>query len=533
MKKAIAIAIAAFCCITANAQEINAVVTRQDKNNNGWYQLSSQPSAVLGENDAVSIVVNGQTKETYTLSDDNTLTILFGSAINEEVNTSNLTVSHPILIQNGGKLTVSGTMSNDDAQDLVIEDGGQLICSNSVAATVKKTIVNANSKAPKDHWYTISSPVHTGSNDYVTIGAETTVNLTASSYDMFAYDESSHTWLNQKAHGALGDDDYSAGFDIMTAGQGYMYRNSGNKLSFVGNANVGDVTIGLSYTSDLDMTNMRGFNLIGNPYTHSIAKGSSKAIDNTNLSTGCYVLSNSGTWTSITDGNEIKPNQGVLVETSAAVANFQIKDINYTGSKHNNDNLQFIVENAEYSDAAYAWFDKGIGLTKINHRNDRAPMIYIPQDGHNYAIAIMSDDTKVFGLNFKAATMGQYTLSYKATGEYNYIHVIDRLTGEDVDMLLDDKYTFVATPNDQENRFIVMLGYMPDYSEGNDDVFAYQSGNEVLVSGTGGLQVFDVTGRQVMTTTINGAESINVPAKGVYILRLVGNEIKTQKIVVR
>lgn len=534
MKKAIAIAIAAFCCITANAQEINAVVTRPSDGNQNHYQLSSNPNVVLGNDNTITFKLGDtQQGQPYTLTGSNTYTVLFSSVISSEVNENNLTVSHPIIITDGGKLTVSGTMINADAQDLIIEDGGQLICSNSVAATVKKTIVNANSKAPKDHWYTISSPVHTGSNDYVTIGAETTVNLTASSYDMFAYDESSHTWLNQKAHGALGDDDYSAGFDIMTAGQGYMYRNSGNELSFVGNANVGDVTIELSYTSDLDMTNMRGFNLIGNPYTHSIAKGSSKAIDNTNLSTGCYVPSNSGTWTLITDGNEIKPNQGVLVETSAAVANFQIKDINYTGSKYNNDNLQFIVENAEYSDAAYAWFDKGIGLTKINHRNDRAPMIYIPQDGHNYAIAIMSDDTKVFGLNFKAATMGQYTLSYKATGEYNYIHVIDRLTGEDVDMLLDDKYTFVATPNDQENRFIVMLGYMPDYSEGNDDVFAYQSGNEVLVSGTGGLQVFDVTGRQVMTTTINGAESINVPAKGVYILRLVGNEIKTQKIVVR
>ena len=441
----------------------------------------------------------------------------------------NVGTTGPIVIESGSILDMSTyNLTCTDPTKLVIEDGGQLVCSNSVAATVKKTIVNANSKAPKDHWYTISSSVHTGSNDYVTIGAETTVNLTASSYDMFAYDESSHTWLNQKNNGG------AAGFDKMNAGQGYMYRNSGNKLSFVGNTNVGAVDMPLSYTSDLDIATLKGFNLIGNPYTHSIAKGSDKAIDNASLSTGCYVLSNSGTWTLITDGNEIKPNQGVLVETSTAVANFQIKDITYVApSKYNNDNLKFVVENAEYSDAAYAWFDKGIGLTKINHRNDRAPMLYIPQDGHNYAIAIMSDDTKVFGLNFKAATMGQYTLSYKATGEYNYIHVIDRLTGEDVDMLLDDKYTFVATPNDQENRFIVKLGYMPDYSEGNNDIFAYQTGSEILVSGTGELQIFDVTGRQVMTTTINGAESISVPAQGVYIFRLVGNEIKTQKIVVR
>lgn len=424
-----------------------------------------------------------------------------------------------IIITTGGSLTIA--------------DGGQLICSNSVAATVKKSIANANAKDPKNHWYTISSPVHTGSNNYVTIGNETTVNLTNNgAYDMFAYEESTHTWLNQKNNGEAN------GFDKMYAGQGYIYRNSGNELSYVGNTTVGPVNIALSYTSTLDVADLKGFNLIGNPYTHSIAKGSGKAIDNTKLSTGCYALTNSGTWTIIEDGNEIKPNQGVLVEVSETVADFQIKDINYVAptpdpGKYKNDNIKFIVESSEYSDAAYAWFDKGIGLTKINHRNENAPMLYIPQDDNNYAIATMTDDTKAFNLNFKAATAGKYTLSYKATGNYNYLHVIDRMTGEDVDMLLEGEYSFIGTPKDSENRFIVRLEYMPNYSEDGNDIFAYQSGSDIYVSGQGELQIFDVTGRSVMTTTINGAESINLSAKGVYILRLVGSEIKTQKIVVR
>lgn len=200
---------------------------------------------------------------------------------------------------------------------------------------------------------------------------------------------------------------------------------------------------------------------------------------------------------------------------------------------YNQEYLQFVVANDDYEDVAYALFDKGYGLNKINHRNADVPMLYIPQNGQDYAIAMMNDNIKVFGLNFKAATMGQYTLSYKANGEYNYLHVIDRLTGSDVDMLLEGEYKFIATPNDKDNRFIVKLEYMPDYSESDDEIFAYQTGSEVLVSGSGELQIFDVTGRQVMTTTINGAEAISVPAQGVYIFRLVGNEVKTQKIIVR
>ncbi len=435
------------------------------------------------------------------------------------------TLTSRIIVPNGMTLTINGHLGTT-AANLVIEDGGQLICGNSVAATVKKTIEAPSAKDDVYGWYTISSPVHTGTNSYVTIGNETTVNLTADSYDMFAYDEANAQWLNQKEGSG------AAGFTQMNAGQGYMYRNSGNVLSFVGNTNVGAITYPLSYSSTNE--SLKGFNLIGNPYTHSIAKGSGKAIYDSHLSTGCYALTNSGTWTLIEDGNEIKPNQGILVQTSTEVSDFQINDINYVApAKYNNDNIKFMVSNNDYEDVTYAWFDKAYGLSKINHRDNKAPMLYIPQDGRDYAIATMSDDTKVFGLNFKAGTMGQYTLSYKATGEYNYLHVIDRLTGEDVDMLMDGKYTFMASPSDNDERFIVKLEYMPDYGEGDSDVFAYQTGSEVLVSGEGELQIFDVTGRMVISRTIMGAEAISVPSQGVYIFRLVGTEVKTQKIVVR
>ena len=160
-------------------------------------------------------------------------------------------------------------------------------------------------------------------------------------------------------------------------------------------------------------------------------------------------------------------------------------------------------------------------------------MLYIPQAGDNYALAMMSDDTKAFNLNFKAMSMGQYTLSLKANGEFDYIHIIDLLTGEDVDMLLEGKYTFIGTPSDSDNRFIVKLAYNSGSTTSIDESFAYQSGSDIHVTGSGELQIFDVTGRMVMTTTVNGAETINLSAHGVYIFRLIGTEIKTQKIVVR
>ena len=80
--------------------------------------------------------------------------------------------------------------------------------------------------------------------------------------------------------------------------------------------------------------------------------------------------------------------------------------------------------------------------------------------------------------------MGKYTISYKAEGLFSYLHIIDRLSGEDVDMLVEDEYSFIASPNDSDNRFIVKLAYNPGNTASNNDIFAYQSGSDIVVTGS-------------------------------------------------
>lgn len=154
-------------------------------------------------------------------------------------------------------------------------------------------------------------------------------------------------------------------------------------------------------------------------------------------------------------------------------------------------------------------------------------MLYIPKNGENLAIATMSDNTKVFPLNFKAMTMESYTIRCQVEGNFNYIHLFDKLTGDDVDLLLEKEYSFIGAPSDRDDRFVISLEYY-DNSEFSD-TFAYQNGTDVIVSGTGTLQVFDVMGRVVAEQRVNGVQSITMP-QGVYIFRLEG---KTQKIVIR
>ncbi|MBO4574514.1 MAG: InlB B-repeat-containing protein [Bacteroidales bacterium] len=436
-----------------------------------------------------------------------------------------------IIVPNGITLTVNGTLGNSDPDFLVIKDGGQLICSNSVAATFKKTMPTPAAPSTKDEpvdvygWELISSPVH--DDNPSTIAVTNVTNLTTSTYDMFAYDEENSQWLNQKNNGG------AAGFSSLSNGQGYMYRNNGQELSFVGNTNVETFTKDLTYTPG----DLAGFHLVGNPYSESITLmnttlfSATEQLD-TQLS-AYYILENNGSaWkTDLAANTPIANKQGFLIQIPSDATKIQFSRTARTvdPGKKNHDNIKFMVANSQFEDVTYALFDKALPLNKIDHRNSEVPMIYINQNNQDYAVATMTDDTKAFNLGFKAGTMGKYTLSYKADGNFDYIHVIDRMTGEDIDMLLEGEYSFIGTPNDNANRFIVKLGYNAGNESSENEIFAYQSGNDIVVNGEGELQVFDVMGRMVMTQRINGIETINVPTNGMYIFRL--NE-KVQKIVV-
>ena len=544
MKKSLAVIIGILFCITANSQEINAVVTRQDKNNNGWYQLSSQPSVVLGENDAISIVVNSETKETYTLSGDNTLTILFGSAINEEVSASNLKVSYPILIQSSGILNVSGTMTNTKAEDLIIEDGGQLVTGSSVTATAMKHI--ENTPASKDDqarsWYTISSPLAANTDVTGITNLIPSDGITNQDYDLYRFNEVAFSWENARPADGQNPD-----FTTIDKGIGYIYSNKATTdIAFAGNINVEDINVDLTLTT----AKGNGYNLIGNPFMQNItlndittvpaesliivADGKSESFG---LADGFYVLNNDNTWGTRPMTGEIKPLQGFLVQANESCKATISRPASGSKGERSNEqstNIEIIVSNSSYTDNAYAMFGEGTGLNKVSHRNAEAPMLYIPQGNEDFAIAFMNENTTVFPLNFKAMTTGNYSISLNATDDIRSLVLIDNMTGVETNMLLEDSYSFIGSPADKENRFTVKLAISHNDGQSDSEHFVYQSGSELVINGEGTLQIFDVLGRVVISEEVHG-QTVNVGnlSTGAYIVRLTGESVMTQKIVVR
>ena len=427
-------------------------------------------------------------------------------------------IATPVTIPSGNTITVTGTATNSTAANLVIGDGGQLICNNSVAATVQKT-TTASEEKTSNAWYAIASPVNNIAISSFALGT----------HNVYRYDEPTYCWQEYHNWGS------TPATATLANGQGYLYRSTEANIVFTGSANVESGTYPLTYTDAAG--NLKGFHLIGNPYTHNIYKGTNAAIESEYLEDGFYTLTTSGGWNPGTDNSTvINPAQGILVQAKSTVGEGKTLTITKTtnqgpsAAKAGNDQIMFKVENSEHSDVAYVLFKEGHGLNKIEHRNADIPMLYVINNDENFAIADMNNDTKAINLNFEAKTTGKYTLSYNAEGEFSYLHVIDRMTGEDVDMLLEEEYSFIGSPMDNPARFIVRLEYSSNSESSENSVFAYQNGNEIVVNGEGELQIFDVTGRKVMTTMVNGVETIDFNAQGVYIFKL--NE-KTQKIVVK
>ena len=431
-------------------------------------------------------------------------------------------------IPNGTTVVPPTAVTLTGASMLIIEDGGQLVPSSALSPVVVKKNIKAapNEGDETKGWYTIASPVNTAD----IASATTLITPTGSdhpTFDLLLYDEPTHYWGSYHNQTGL-----FSGITSLTDGRGYMYRNVNDVIaSFKGDIHSGDVTYAVSYTPTIDEAEnpLKGFNLIGNPFTHNIT------FENISLSagealTGGYILKKDGEWgAKLNVDATIAPCEGVLVQVTAA-ATATISHTAKGGSKSNKDYIGFTVANSKYEDVAYALFDKGHGLNKIDHINPDVPMVYINYYDKDYAIATLGNEVKSFDLNFKAKTMGSYTLGYEAKGEFKYLHIIDRFTGKDIDMLEVKEYSFIASPSDDEARFVVRLQKKSDEGMVN---FAYQSGNDIIVSGEGELQVFDMLGRFVMSKRINGVETVNVNTAGVYILRLVGDEILTQKIVVK
>lgn len=456
--------------------------------------------------------------------------------ITQDITWCNVSLVNPIVIEKDAILTIEGAITNTNANNLVIKDGGQLIHNNhNVVATFEKEIggYNLDDKQSVSGWFTIGSPMV----DSVLLTDVDNLMPEDCNYDLYRYDEPTREWQNVK--------DITNNFTTFDAGRGYLYANEYDAtLSFVGELNSETQNYHLTKTDD---TNLSGFHLISNPYTHNIYKGVNAAIDNPDLAVGYYVITGEGAWQPMIYDNAILPGQGVLIKTikeNDLIIEKTSKMAEGESSMAKSGNKGMIaisVQNESYKDMAYISFEDGYGLDKVPHQNQDIPMIYVSVNNSDYAISTIGNDTLQIPLSFEAKTMGEYTISVTTEEmEIEELFLIDKFTGTTTNVLMED-YAFIAKNNDDPSRFIISFrdnSFLEDGVIDTEETFAYINNGELIVkdlSGTATIIIYDALGNCIYRN--NCCESMhkvsmNMLCIGSYIIQKIDDTgVKIQKII--
>ena len=417
-----------------------------------------------------------------------------------------------------------------------IEDGGQLKQGGSVKVTMHKGITAHTEENVSDGgggWYFIATP-HSCSYLEESDLFPYVLNVTDGNYDLYAFDATADKeWINYKSNSSHTEFHTGSNTGLFNK-KGYLYANGENKdLQFVGTVSSSlNNILTESYTYNASSTDeFNGWRLVGNPFTCDAYISYVDNDDNV-LAADFYTMNTAG------NGYDLSASSVALPALTGAFVNYSATGkVQFASEAPSGKggllNMTVSQNRGTKVDQARIRFGEGFNLKHMSFR-EGSTKVYIPQDNNDYAVvsAESQDETPV---SFKAEENGTYTLSFNAEEvSFSYLHLIDNMTGADIDLLSSPSYSFEALTTDYENRFKLVFA---TGSNSDDDSFAFFSDGQLIVSNDGKatLQVIDVNGRILSSETISGSCSKTIEATaGVYMLRLInGENVKVQKIVVR
>lgn len=440
------------------------------------------------------------------------------------VNTITINEDCSLTIQSGKKLTASDVVS-DDASCLIINDGGQLFTQTeeTVFATVKKDI--AAYTGTQDNYYFVAPAAYTASNNRI---KTSTTNMLSGEYDLYWFDQISpmEEWQNYEA----------SSFSYLYMKKGYLYANSANTtLNFAGKLITTDAEeVGLEYDDEESV--FPGFTLIGNPFPCNATVSGEDLVEN-----AYYVMNEAGGRKNVivamnpvvapcTGLFAVAANEDAVVTFTPSTRNATVRD------GQNCIRLESFNAQNQLEDRVYVKIGTGNGLLKFT-LDGHATQLFAAKDDSNYSV-IPSNGVSEMPISFTTEKYGQHRISVSIENlSCDYLHLIDNLTGVDVDLFTTPSYTFEAKPSDYASRFKLIFNVTGidenDASTGSAGI-AYMSNGDLVIDhieGEATLQVIDMTGRILSSESVTGSynKALNLKA-GVYVVKLNG---MTQKIVVK
>ena len=425
-----------------------------------------------------------------------------------------------LTIQSGKKLAVRGTLSWVSGGDFIIEDGAQLLHQEYYfQAKMLKRIAAYDEN--HNLWNLIASPVQHNITPSLENGFLTDLE---NGYALYTFNEENHEWINFK----------EKPFAI-TNEHGYLYANAFD-TTLVFNGFVRSVAtpavVNLSYHATNNI--LAGCNLVGNPFPCNAFVDRSYYIINEN--------SNSLIAIALSSHTPIPSCTGIIVKAKEANETITFRHEMPQSSEHHGyieitaakSNTQDLI-----LDQALLSFNSGDDLSKFA-LYENAPSVYFTKDSHDLTI-LSIDSTDMQPIKFKAAEDGSYTLHFELKElNLDYLHLIDNITGTNVDLLSSPNYTFNASTSDYASRFKLVFDPHYGIEEQENNGFAYYANGEIIINynnietqSIASLQVCDLTGRVVFCRDAARHVSTYGMSPGVYVLRLkTQNEVRTQKIII-
>jgi hypothetical protein len=309
---------------------------------------------------------------------------------------------------------------------------------------------------------------------------------------------------------------------------------------FAGNLNNGDVSFGLTADGSADLA-LQGFNLVGNPYASSIDWMDSKGWTRSNLVTsgggndmwiwnpdaGNYGVYNSADESGVGTNavtRYIPSMQGFFVRAESAgnlvtKNDARVHDATTLWKSAQIDPSRFdIVVNSDADNTFdevrlfFGYPENKAGAAKLFSPVLTAPSLYLPEGKEHFTIRYLSDTiaNPHVPLKFKAGKDGYCTINFDFDSyDFEIAILEDRLTGGLTDLTLEPYYRFRASTKDNENRFIIHFGAIPENANLELPANIYTNGNELvidltLVDDQTDVNVVDVLGRTILQKNLNG-----------------------------
>jgi hypothetical protein len=420
-----------------------------------------------------------------------------------------------------------------------------------------------------DRWYITSSPVSGQDIDSFILNEDLAVSTNNTSIIGLAdYNNDGSQYAADSAITTGWWDYHQAGDDgSFTAGKGKIVRLASdatdNLLSFTGGINNGTLTVPIT-------SNTTAFNLVGNPYTASIAVNSVADATNNVLTVNSALLSEQTAWfwngssSAYVAVNQnpsqaakfAPPGQGFFISSATGGGNLSFTTAMQTSSQGSfNRQTEFskidLSMSADgqtsateivYFEGATTGWDNGYDSTNFssaafqlftdhvdNAWDDNLSIQSLPPN--NY-------DNMVVPVGVNASAGQSIAISIGTTNWPEGVNVYLQDTDDNSFTLLDANTAFTTLLDSDENGIGRFYIHTTSNSLGDGDltltdVVIYTPSKDILrilglSSGQANVQMFDLMGKQVLNTSFNGqsVNDVKLPNlnTGVYLVTLVSDE---------